>query len=123
MAGRHGEFGEHLIEWFNGGLFDDDTTLPLKRDDINQLLGITSLDWSAIDPSIFGTLFERGLNPKKRAQLGAHYTDPASIMRIVNPVIIEPLMAEWRRSPRTWTPCMRSTRQQNRATKPRPPTR
>ena len=95
MAGRHGEFGEHLIEWFNGGLFDDDTTLPLKRDDINQLAGINTLDWSAIDPSIFGTLFERGLNPKKRAQLGAHYTDPVSIMRIVGPVIIEPLMMEW----------------------------
>ena len=95
MAGRHGEFGEHLIEWFNGGLFDDDTTLPLKREDINQLIGITALDWSAIDPSIFGTLFERGLNPKKRAQLGAHYTDPVSIMRIVGPVIVEPLMAEW----------------------------
>ena len=95
MSQPQGEFGLHLIEWFNGGLFDDATTLPLKREDINQVLGITTLDWSAIDPSIFGTLFERGLNPKKRAQLGAHYTDPVSIMRIVNPVIIEPLMAEW----------------------------
>ena len=95
MSQPQGEFGLHLIEWFNGGLFDDATTLPLKREDINQLLGITTLDWSAIDPSIFGTLFERGLNPKKRAQLGAHYTGPVSIMRIVNPVIVEPLMAEW----------------------------
>ena len=95
MCQPQGEFGLHLIEWFNGGLFDDATTLPLKREDINQLLGITTLDWSAIDPSIFGTLFERGLNPKKRAQLGAHYTGPVSIMRIVNPVIVEPLMAEW----------------------------
>ena len=32
------------------------------------------LDWSQIDPSILGTLFERGLDPGKRAQLGVHYT-------------------------------------------------
>ena len=41
-------------------------------------------DWSNIDPSIMGTLFERGLDPGKRSQLGAHYTDPEKIMMIVN---------------------------------------
>ncbi|MBL8523651.1 MAG: class I SAM-dependent DNA methyltransferase, partial [Betaproteobacteria bacterium] len=95
MANRHGEFGEHLIQWFNGGLFDDDLTLPLTRDDLEKLTNVGLLDWSAIEPSIFGTLFERGLDPAKRSQLGAHYTDPVSIMRIVNPVIVEPLLAEW----------------------------
>jgi hypothetical protein len=53
------------------------------------------MDWRAIDPSIFGTLFERGLDPKKRSQLGAHYTDPATIMRLIDPVIVRPLAAEW----------------------------
>jgi hypothetical protein len=47
------------------------------------------LDWSAIEPSVFGTLFERGLDPSKRAQLGAHYTDPQSIMRLVQPVVVD----------------------------------
>ena len=42
-----------------------------------------------------GTLFERGLDPAKRSQLGAHYTDRDKIMQIVNPVIVEPLLAEW----------------------------
>ena len=42
-------------------------------------------------PSILGTLFERGLDPGKRAQLGAHYTDRDKIMLIVEPVIIRPL--------------------------------
>jgi len=59
-------------------------------------VNVSLLDWSAIEPSIFGTLFERGLDPAKRSQLGAHYTDPVSIMRIVNPVIVEPLLEEWR---------------------------
>ncbi len=95
MSDKHGEFGEHVIQWFNGGLFDDDLTLPLTSDDIDKLINVSLLDWSAIEPSIFGTLFERGLDPAKRSQLGAHYTDPVSIMRIVNPVIVEPLLAEW----------------------------
>lgn len=95
MSDRHGAFGEHIIQWFNGGLFDDDLTLPLTSDDIDRLLNVSFEDWSAIEPSIFGTLFERGLDPAKRSQLGAHYTDPVSIMRIVNPVIVEPLLAEW----------------------------
>ena len=42
-----------------------------------------------------GTLFERGLDPGKRSQLGAHYTDAEKIMMIVRPVIIEPLLREW----------------------------
>jgi type II restriction/modification system DNA methylase subunit YeeA len=54
------------------------------------------MDWSQIEPAIFGTLFERGLDPDKRSQLGAHYTDPDSIMRLVNPTIVEPLLEEWR---------------------------
>jgi hypothetical protein len=54
-----------------------------------------ALNWSAIDVSIFGTLFERGLDPAKRSQLGAHYTDPATIMRLVEPVVQRPLLAEW----------------------------
>ena len=53
------------------------------------------LDWSAIDPSIFGTLFERALDPGKRAQLGAHYTSREDIETIVDPVVMAPLRQEW----------------------------
>lgn len=90
-----GLVGFTQVEWFNGGLFDDDSTLPLERADINNLIAAAALDWSEIDPSILGTLFERGLDPDKRSQLGAHYTDRDKIMQIVEPVIIRPLMAEW----------------------------
>ncbi|CAN5275655.1 hypothetical protein BH10PSE16_BH10PSE16_28160 [soil metagenome] len=48
-----------------------------------------------LDVSIFGTLFERGLDPSKRSQLGAHYTDPATIARIVEPVLKRPLLQLW----------------------------
>jgi type II restriction/modification system DNA methylase subunit YeeA len=83
------------IDWFNGGLFADDFALPVETKDIDELLSAAERDWSQIDPSILGTLFERGLDPAKRSQLGAHYTDREKIMMIVKPVIIDPLEAEW----------------------------
>ena len=90
-----GDVGFEPVAWFNGGLFDDDTALSLDREGIETALKAAALDWSEIDPSILGTLFERGLDPDKRSQLGAHYTDRDKIMRIVDPVIIRPLLAEW----------------------------
>ncbi|UWQ90843.1 class I SAM-dependent DNA methyltransferase [Rhodobacteraceae bacterium M382] len=90
-----GLVGFETVEWFNGGLFDSDDVLPLEWEDIDDLIRAATLDWSDIDPSILGTLFERGLDPAKRSQLGAHYTDREKIMQIVNPVIVEPLLAEW----------------------------
>ncbi len=90
-----GRVGFETVDWFNGGLFDDDTALALERSDIDIVLAASRLDWSEIDPSILGTLFERGLDPGKRAQLGAHYTDRDKIMLIVEPVVIRPWLAEW----------------------------
>jgi hypothetical protein len=58
--------------------------------DITELRNAAALNWSAIDVSIFGTLFERGLDPAKRSQLGAHYTDPATIERMIGAVIQRP---------------------------------
>ncbi len=90
-----GMVGFERVEWFNGGLFDSDVALPLDSQDLDDLTRAAALDWSEIDPSILGTLFERGLDPDKRSQLGAHYTDRDKIMQIVRPVIVEPLVAEW----------------------------
>ena len=90
-----GLVGFESVAWFNGGLFDDDAALPLERSEIETTLEAAALDWSEIDPSILGTLFERGLDPDKRSQLGAHYTDRDKIMRIVEPVVIRPWLTTW----------------------------
>ena len=90
-----GLVGFEAVAWFNGGLFDDDAALPLQKSEIETTLEAAALDWSEIDPSILGTLFERGLDPDKRSQLGAHYTDREKIMRIVEPVVVRPWLAEW----------------------------
>ena len=90
-----GLVGFEEVAWFNGGLFDDDTALPLDPEGISIVRKAAALDWSEIDPSILGVLFERGLDPDKRSQLGAHYTDRDKIMRIVEPTVIRPWLAEW----------------------------
>ena len=90
-----GHVGFEKIAWFNGGLFEDDFVFPLDRSEIAIVHRAAQHYWGDIDPSILGTLFERGLDPDKRSQLGAHYTDRDKIMMIINPVIVEPLTAEW----------------------------
>jgi N-6 DNA Methylase len=95
MAKTGGEIGYVAVPWFNGGLFEDGTALPLDVKDLDLLIRLTDLDWGEIDPSILGTLFERGLDPDKRSQLGAHYTDRAKIEMLIDPVIRRPLLAEW----------------------------
>ena len=90
-----GRVGFETVAWFNGGLFDSDAALPLERSEIETTLAAAALDWSEIDPSILGTLFERGLDPAKRSQLGAHYTDRDKIMQIIEPVVVRPWLKEW----------------------------
>ena len=90
-----GLYGVDDIPWFNGGLFQTIAVPPLSAPDLAELRRAADLNWSAIDVSIFGTLFERGLDPAKRSQLGAHYTDPATIERLIGPVIRRPLLQKW----------------------------
>ncbi len=121
MRKKNGRFGTATIPWFNGGLFEDDDVLELGHLEILDLVEAALLDWAAIEPSIFGTLFEQGLNPEKRKAMaglfdapaaptrqkglfdkhgpdkgvGIHYTDPTTIMKIVEPVVLAPLRREW----------------------------
>lgn len=91
MSYEGGLFGAERIEWFNGGLFDGGDVLPLTSDELALIERVSRLDWSQVEPAIFGTLFERGLDPGKRSQLGAHYTDREAILRLVEPVLMAPL--------------------------------
>ncbi len=90
--------GLYLLEnipYFNGGLFNDDDVIELDNQAMEILLKVCNLDWSNVEPAILGTLFERSLDPSKRAQLGAHYTSRSDILLIVEPVLIAPLRRRW----------------------------
>ena len=95
MASGGGMFGVERIDWFNGGLFDSADVLPLSTPEIALLVEVGRLDWGRIEPAIFGTLFERGLDPSQRTQLGAHYTSRDDIWKLVEPVVIRPLRREY----------------------------
>ncbi len=105
FAGRLGElfrqmqtggfWGADEIAFFDGGLFADVEAIEIDSDNLAVLRTADDLDWSAIEPSIFGTLFERILDPASRAALGAHYTSRADIELIVEPVVMWPLRRDW----------------------------
>ena len=96
MQKKGGDYGDHDIAWFNGGLFKNISVPPLTAADLQALhRAAADMDWRAIDPTIFGTLFERGLDPAARAPLGAHYTDTGTIAKLIEPLVSEPLAAEW----------------------------
>lgn len=92
---RGGTFFGEDIRYFNGTLFNVVTVEALSPEAIASLEEAAKLDWAAIEPSIFGTLFERSLDPSKRAQLGAHYTAREDILLIIEPVLMQPLRYHW----------------------------
>lgn len=83
------------IPYFNGSLFDDVSVEELSLEALTALENASKLNWESVEPAIFGTLFERSLDPDKRAQLGAHYTSREDILLIVNPVLMRPLERQW----------------------------
>lgn len=95
LMAEGGDFGFERIPHFNGSLFDDNAVLPLDRDALDIVERVSRMDWGQIEPSIFGTLFERSLDPAKRSQLGAHYTSKEDILLIVEPVLMRPLRRRW----------------------------
>ena len=92
---KGGEFGLETILHFNGNLFDNATVPNLTSDEVSRITASARLDWSSVEPSIFGTLFERGLDPAKRSQLGAHFTGKEDIDVLVDAVVMQPLRREW----------------------------
>ena len=90
-----GDFGADPILRFNGGLFKDQEVVELQWREIDTLIEVNERDWSSVEPSIFGTLFERTLDPAKRSQIGAHYTSRSDIETLLEPVVMLPLRREW----------------------------
>lgn len=85
---------------FNGGLFKQAAALPITEQELDALIAAARRDWASVEPAIFGTLLEQALDPDERAELGAHYTPRAYVERLVQPTIMEPLRADWKR----WRP-------------------
>jgi hypothetical protein len=83
------------IAHFSGGLFEDTTALPLSAVQLDMLTDAAATDWSGVEPSIFGTLLVRALDPRERHKLGAEFTPRSYVERLIRPTIIGPLRDEW----------------------------
>ena len=88
-------FKQHL-KHFNGNLFKAAQAFAIGKEEIGELLAAAKVDWTRVEPAIFGTLLEHALDDKERSKLGAHYTPRLYVERIVQVTIMEPLRAEWR---------------------------
>lgn len=88
-------FGFRKLLRFNGHFFKDAEALPLTREDLATLLEAAKADWSRVEPTIFGTLLTRALDPVERHRLGAEYTPPEFIERLVLPTVEEPIRERW----------------------------
>src|SRR5262249_43293534 len=95
VMSRGGDFGADPIRYFNGGLFADADVIDLPPDEIEALLRVNECDWGSVEPSVFGTLFERTLNPSKGDQIGTHYTSKEDVLAILEPVVLTPLKRQW----------------------------
>ncbi len=93
---KGGKFLMHSVPYFDGRLFEDsDVPDEIHGEHVRLLEDLDSLNWADVEPSIFGTLFERVIDREKRRQVGAHYTSRVDIELIVEPVLMAPLRREW----------------------------
>ncbi len=82
--------------YVNGKLFDE--TIPIAGFDSamrDALLDCCALDWAAISPAIFGALFQSIMDDKARRNLGAHYTSEENILKLIKPLFLDALWAEF----------------------------
>ena len=86
----------NAFPYVNGKLFEE--TLPMASFDSamrTALLECCYLDWSKISPAIFGSMFQSVMNPKERRNLGAHYTSEKNILKLIKPLFLDELWAEF----------------------------
>jgi hypothetical protein len=94
--------GKHLMEelndfpYVNGHLFSEKLDLPSFNAEMREaLLDCSHFDWGSISPAIFGSLFQSVMDKAARRELGAHYTSETHILRVIKPLFLDALWAEF----------------------------
>jgi hypothetical protein len=84
--------------YVNGQVFAE--PLPIAQFDSamrQALLDCCALNWGAISPAIFGAMFQSVMDAKARRNLGAHYTSEANILKLIKPLFLDALWADFER--------------------------
>ena len=91
---------EHLVAfpYVNGKLFEEALPIAAFNSRMREiLLECSSLDWGKISPAIFGSMFQSVMNPEERRNLGAHYTSEKNILKLIKPLFLDELHAEFQK--------------------------
>ncbi|WP_052238888.1 class I SAM-dependent DNA methyltransferase [Pectobacterium brasiliense] len=81
--------------YVNGGLFASDEPVPeLGKKGRKLLLECGTMNWSEINPDIFGSMFQAVIDVEQRSRLGQHYTSYRNIMKVIQPLFLDPLRIE-----------------------------
>jgi hypothetical protein len=94
-----GDLPDYLtnFEYVNGGLFANTITSPMFSTKSRKMLiecG-SELDWSDINPDIFGSMIQAVVHPDQRGGMGMHYTSVTNIMKVIEPLFLDELYAEF----------------------------
>lgn len=85
--------------YVNGGLFRDETSIPnFSVKSRRLLLECGQLDWSSIHPDIFGSMFQSVIDEAQRSNLGQHYTSVTNIMKVIKPLFLDKLEADFEKA-------------------------
>ena len=92
-------FASDLLKAFpymNGGLFSEHTVIPTLSEDLRTTIiveGCQEFDWSEVNPTVFGSIFEGSLSHDQRRAGGMHYTSPENIHKVIDPLFLDDLEA------------------------------
>lgn len=101
---RQKSLAEHFKQfpYVDGRLFEERLTTPaFNRQMRDMLIKLCGLDWGRISPAIFGAMFQSVIEldaKDRRRQLGAHYTSETNILRLIGPLFLDDLRAEFEKS-------------------------
>ena len=91
--------GWSKLPYVNGSLFEEDVPMPTLDGRCRKLLlDCAGLNWKLINPDIFGSMLQAVVDVDKRGDLGMHYTSPSNIMKVLEPILLNPLHVELERA-------------------------
>jgi hypothetical protein len=85
----------NVFPYVNGGLFSDSLDVPrFSKIARSYLLHVGNLDWTKINPDIFGSMIQAVADDEERGALGMHYTSVPNILKVLNPLFLDDLRAK-----------------------------
>ena len=82
----------NMFPYVNGGLFSDSVDVPkFSKIARTYLLHVGNLDWTKINPDIFGSMIQAVADDEERGALGMHYTSVPNILKVLNPLFLDEL--------------------------------